>query len=215
MLEILIYTSTGIIIFSFICYFLIIIFGNKKVTDSDGFDITKDIISEYNSINVIESKNYLTVYNIKRKVIKLSTKCYYGNTISDISLALIEAGISVVDNNKNKYINLFRNMFSNLKILYIFPLITIFINNATYTLNDAKISLLFVGLFSFINYILYGIKNNACLWINDNISKIKEINKDNRDKIIKFINNILLFDKLILFGEMLMLFRFILILFEI
>ena len=124
--KLLFYSSSFLIIGSFIGYFLIIIFGNKKVTDDNGFDVIKDIISEYDSINVIESKSYFSIYNIKRKVIKLSTKCYYGNTISDISLSLMEAGISIIDSNKNKYINFFSMMFSNLKILYIFPLLSSF-----------------------------------------------------------------------------------------
>ena len=34
-----------------------ILFGNRKmVSDSTGFDVTKEIISEYNAINIIESK---------------------------------------------------------------------------------------------------------------------------------------------------------------
>ena len=30
------------------------------------------------TINIIESKNYFSIYNLKRKVIKLATKSYYG-----------------------------------------------------------------------------------------------------------------------------------------
>lgn len=215
MINILLYFSIGLIVFSFICYFLMILFGNKKITDSNGFDITKDMISEYNAINVIESKNYFSVYNIKRKVIKLSTKCYYGNNLSDISLSLIEAGISIVDNEKNKYIDLFRRVFNNLKILYIFPIIAIFINNATYSVSDAKVSIVFIILFGIISYMLYCIKSNACLCINDNIKKVKEINKDNRVMIINFINRILWLDKFIFLAELIMIIRCVLIILNI
>lgn len=215
MINILLYLSTGLILVGFIGYILLIMLGDKKVTDSDGFNITKDIISKYNTINIIESKNYFTMYNIKRKVIKLSSKCYYGNDISSISVALIEAGISVIDSDKNKYIDLFRNIFSNLKILYIFPIIAIFINHATYNISDAKVSMLFIIIFSVITYMFIDIKNQAYSWINDNIEKIKEINKDNRIKIFNFISKLIFVDKIIFFGELVMIIRMVAILLEI
>ena len=55
--------------------------NNKKITDNDGFNVTKDILSEYDSINIIENKSIFTVYNLKRKVIKIASKRYYGKHI--------------------------------------------------------------------------------------------------------------------------------------
>ena len=213
--NILLHISSLLIIGSFTLYFIFIILGNKKVTEENGFDITKDIISEYNSINIIESKSYFTIYNIKRKVIKLSTRCYYGNTISDISLSLIEAGISVVDSFKNKYIDIFRKIFSNLKILYIFPLVSLIINYSTYNISDAKVSLVFIILFTVVSYILIDIKSQACMWISDNIKKIKNINNNNFNKIINYINRLILLDKLIFFSELIMIIRCIAIMLEV
>ena len=212
MVEILLYVSSGLIILGYVLYLFIILIGRSKiVSDSDGFDVTKDIISEYDSINIIENNGYFTVYNIKRKVIKLATKCYYGKDISSVSLALTEAGISVVDNKKNKYIDFFRVIFNNLKLLYIFPLIALFINNSSFSVNDAKVSI-FIGLvLSFISYILIEIKNDSIDWVNNNLKKIKNINKDNRNKIISYMNRLILFDKFIYFGELIMVIRLVLI----
>ena len=51
------YVSTFLIFFSYICYSIMIFIGNKyKVSKDNGFDASKDIISEYNSINVIEER---------------------------------------------------------------------------------------------------------------------------------------------------------------
>lgn len=212
MVEILLYVSSGLIILGYVLYLFIILIGRSKiVSDSDGFDVTKDIISEYDSINIIENNGYFTVYNIKRKVIKLATKCYYGKDISSVSLALTEAGISVVDNKKNKYIDFFRVIFNNLKLLYIFPLIALFINNSSFSVNDAKVSI-FIGLvLSFISYILIEIKNDSIDWVNNNLKKIKNINKDNRNKIISYMNRLIFFDKFIYFGELIMVIRLVLI----
>ena len=216
MIEILLYVSSGLIILGYVLYLFIVLIGRSKiVSDSDGFDVTKDIISEYDSINIIENNGYFTVYNIKRKVIKLATKCYYGKDISSVSLALTEAGISVVDNKKNKYIDIFRVIFNNLKLLYIFPLIALFINNSSFSVNDAKVSI-FIGLvLSFISYILIEIKNDSIDWVSSNLKKIKNINKDNRNKIINFMNRLILFDKFIYFGELIMVIRLVLIMLEI
>ena len=216
MVEILLYISSGLIIFGYIIYlFLILIGRNKIVSDSDGFDVTKDIISEYDSINIIENNGYFTVYNIKRKVIKLATKCYYGKDISSVSLSLIEAGISVVDNKKNKYIEFFRIIFNNLKLLYIFPVLALFINNSSFNVSDAKISVFILVIFAFISYVLIDIKSDGIYWVSNNLKKIKNVNKVNRDKIISFMNRLMLFDKFIYLGELVMVIRLVLIMLEI
>lgn len=216
MLNILMYFSNVLIIISFIGYFIMIFIGRKiKVSKSNGFDITKEITSKYNSINVIESKSYFSIYNIKRKVIKLSSMCYYGDSLSSIALTLIEAGISIVDNSKNKYIEICRKIFSNLKILYLFPILAIFINSVTYTISDSKVSIIFIVIITFITYMLIDIKSNVNEWIRDNLRRIKDINKDNSIKIMNFINKILWLDKFIFLGELIMIVRFIMILLEI
>ena len=88
--EILLYISSGLIIIPFIVYFILILLNrNKQITKSDGFNITKDMLHEYDSINIIENKSYFTTYNIKRRVVRLASKNYYGNSLSDISIALI------------------------------------------------------------------------------------------------------------------------------
>lgn len=216
MLNILLYVSIGLVLFGYVLYFILILFGRfKEVSKNDGFDVAKDMISLYNNINIIESKGYFSIYNIKRRVVKLSSKCYYGKDLTAISLSLIEAGISVVDNNKNKYINFLRNVFNNLKLLYIFPIISLFISSSSFYVSDAKVSLIFLLLFTFIVYIILEIKGLAIEWINNNLDKIKEVNEGNKLKIIRFINKFLWCDKLIYYGHFIMIIRLILIMFEI
>ena len=66
----LFYLSNGLIILTFAIYILLFLVNQKKsITTSDGFSITKDILHEYDSINIIENKGYFTIYNIKRRVI--------------------------------------------------------------------------------------------------------------------------------------------------
>ena len=214
--DILLYTSIGLVFGGYILYFLMIFIGRmKNIGECNGFDVTKDIISEYDSINVIENRGYFTIYNIKRRVIKIATNSYYGKDLSSLSISLMEAGLSVVDNNKNKYINLIRVIFSNLKILYIFPLIGLFINNSSFNVSDAKIGVIFMLIFVFISYILLDVKGCACEFVSKNIVKIRDISKVNREKVVNFMDKLLLCDKIIYFGELLMVVRMVLLMFDI
>lgn len=215
MQNILLYVSTGIILFAYIGYLLLLWYGkSKEVSKSNGFDATKDILSEYDSINVIESSGYFTVYNLKRKVIKLATKCYYGKDLSSISLSLYEAGVSIVDSKKNKYIDIFRSILSNLKILYIFPIVALFISHSSFNQSDAKVSIIFLVVFLFFSYILIDIRNGACSFVNTHLGGIKDIQKNGCERVKWFMDKIVLFDKCIFFGELLMLTRLVFLLFS-
>lgn len=203
MIEILKYISSGLIIIPFICYLLnILINKGKKISDDDGFNITKDIIQEYDMINIIEEKGIDSNYNLKRGVIKLSSKCYYGNDLSHICIGLMEAGISVIDRKGNKYINIFKKIVSNLKILYIFPIVTVIINLITYTKGDAKIGLILVIISTLVIYMINSIVMDANDWVCNNIKKVKSVDNDGKDKIISYLNNIVNLNKIIFLGEL-------------
>lgn len=208
MINILTYISSGLIALGFILYFVLILLNRNKITNNDGFNVTKDILNEYDSINIIETKSIITTYNIKRNVIKLSSKCYYGNSISDIGISLMEAGISVVDNGKNKFISLIKMMISNLKCLYVLPLLAFIFNCLSLSILDAKVGIFILLIFSILSYMLINIKSDAISWINNKL-KIKE-----KLNVNKFLNKILLFDKLIFFGELVMIIKFVAIILE-
>ncbi len=211
----LMYISNGLIILTYLSYFIIILLGRRKaITESDGFNITKNIINEYNRINIILNNGSITLYNLKRNVIKIAKTCYYGNTLSDVSIPLIEAGNSLANSDNNNYIKIFKSVLSNLKLLYIFPLIAVFINSQTFTISDAKASIIFIAIFIIINYMLISIKNHGLYLIDKKISKIKDIKDVNKKIIINFIKKINNLDKLLFLGEFLIVFRCLIILFS-
>ena len=205
MVNVLLYISNGLIIISFIFYFLIILFNKKKITNSDGFNVTKDILNEYDSINIIETSSVFTTYNLKRKVIKISSKCYYGNSISDISIPLMEAGISVVS---NRFIDFIKKIISNLKCLYILPVVAVILNYVFSSTLDAKVGIFTLIIFSIISYMLINLRIEAVLWVSDKL-KIKE-----KNDVISFLNKILLLDKFIFLGELVMIIRFVAVILE-
>lgn len=201
--QILRYLSSGLILIPFICYFLnILINKSKKVSIDDGFNITKDIISEYDTINIIENTSSISYYNLKRKVIKLSSSTYYGNDLAHISIALLSAGISIVDKQKNKYIAILNKITNNLKLLYILPIATIIINFMTYTKEDTKIGIIIIIIGAVITYMLNNIIIESIEWIDKNLKKVKNIEKVNKDKIMTYHNSLLNLNNLIFIGEL-------------
>ena len=196
------YIVMGFILGGYLYYILIVLGNRNKISEESSFNIIKDLIHNYNSINVILNEGIFTIYNIKRRVIKLSNKCYYGKSLSDVGISLIEAGISVIDNNKDREINFFRRFFSNLKWLYVIPLVVIFIISEINTTEDGVILGFLIFISIYFMYMFINIKNKAYNWIVMNIDRIKQINKKDQMKVINFINKMMLCDKFIFWGEL-------------
>lgn len=196
------YIVMGFILGGYLYYILIVLGNRNKISEESSFNIIKDLIHNYNSINVILNEGIFTIYNIKRRVIKLSNKCYYGKSLSDVGISLIEAGISVIDNNKDREINFFRRFFSNLKWLYVIPLVVIFIISQINTTEDGVILGFLIFISIYFMYMFINIKNRAYYWIVMNIDRIKQINKKDQMKVINFINKMMLCDKFIFWGEL-------------
>lgn len=196
------YIVMGFILGGYLCYILIVLGNRNKISEESSFNIIKDLIHNYNSINVILNEGIFTIYNIKRRVIKLSNKCYYGRSLSDVGISLMEAGISVIDNNKDREINFFRRFFSNLKWLYVIPLVVIFIISQINTTEDGVILGFLIFISIYFMYMFINIKNRAYNWIVMNIDRIKQINKKDQMKVINFINKMMLCDKFIFWGEL-------------
>lgn len=196
------YIVMGFILGGYLYYVLIVLGNRNKISEESSFNIIKDLIHNYNSINVILNEGIFTIYNIKRRVIKLSNKCYYGNSLSDVGISLMEAGISVIDNNKDREINFFRGFFFNLKWLYVIPLVVIFIISQINTTEDGVILGFLIFISIYFMYMFINIKNRAYNWIVMNIDRIKQINKKDQMKVINFINKMMLCDKFIFWGEL-------------
>lgn len=215
MINILLYVSNGLILISLFFYLLLILINkNRKITNETGFDITKNITSEFDRINIIASNGKITYYNTKRKVIRLNNNCYYGNDVSSIAVSLVEAGISVIDDGKNKIINFFKIFFSNIKMVYLFSLVAIVVNIVSSTSTDAKVSLVIMTILIIFIYLYISILNDSYNWIYQNINKIKLLNKKNNLKVMQYINYIIIINKGIFLGELLIVIRMVAIILD-
>ena len=215
MINILLYVSNGLILISLFFYLLLILINkNRKITNETGFDITKNITSEFDRINIIASNGKITYYNPKRKVIRLNNNCYYGNDVSSIAVSLVEAGISVIDDGKNKIINFFKIFFSNIKMVYLFSLVAIVVNIVSSTSTDAKVSLVIMTILIIFIYLYISILNDSYNWIYQNINKVKLLNKKSNLKVMQHINYIIIINKGIFLGELLIVIRMVAIILD-
>ena len=104
LIQLLLLISILIII---IAYFRIILiyFKTRKIEidDINGFDIAKELTSNYDEINIVESNELnISKYNLKRKIIRLTKKDYEANNIFTLAKTSLLSGYSLINLDKNK-----------------------------------------------------------------------------------------------------------------
>lgn len=205
--NLFLYISSFITLSGFILYFVLILFNKKEISKVSGLDVICEILNDFTGINVLLNKGKFTYYDIKRKVVKLNSNCYYGKNLDSIGVGLIETGMLINDKRGNKIIDICRNVIPTLKILYVLPIIAIIINHMTYNVADSVLSLFVLLVFAVVCYIMIDFKT----WVLNYYLKKSFINRE----IINFIRYVLYCDWLFLIGEAMMIFRFIFIFFNI
>lgn len=201
--QILLYLPTTIIVICYITYIIgMIISKNKTISKEECSYIISDLLNK-DRINIIKGRNKISYYDLKRKVIKLSPNDYDATNLWAITNGVKEVGIS---NNKSKFKEIVSKILNNFLIFEFLGLISILLNNITYTISDAKIGIIAMLIILVIHYLYTVMYQEVYLWIEENISK--KI-KDNILKNIIFRINI---HKIINLSEFIILFRFFIIL---
>ncbi|MBQ9854495.1 MAG: zinc metallopeptidase [Bacilli bacterium] len=201
--QILLYLPTTIIVICYITYIIgMLISKNKNIGKEECSYIISDLLSK-DRINIIKGRNKISYYDLKRKVIKLSPNDYDATNLWAITNGIKEVGIS---NNKSKFKEIISKILNNFLIFELLGLISILLNNITYTISDAKIGIIAMLIILVIHYLYTVMYQEVYLWIEENISK--KI-KDNILKNLLFRINI---HKIINLSEFIILFRFFIIL---
>lgn len=127
---------------------------NIEVSDINGFDVAKEITTSYDEINIVKANDVKNSrYNVKRRVIRLSSKDYDGNNIYSLAIAAILAGYSLININKDKYFKFYSSIFSNIGYLSYSLIIGILVSLFTNTVGDAKIGLIILSIILLYQYI--------------------------------------------------------------
>ena len=151
-------------------------FKTKKIniTNINGFDLAKELTSNYDEINIIESKELnISKYNLKRRIIKLTNKDYNSNNISTLSKVTFLSGYSLLTLNKDKNILVLSKILSSIDYLNKSSLLALLISILTKTAGDAKIAIILLLIILSYQYL------------------INEINIASKDETIKPLKKLL------------------------
>lgn len=148
---------------------------NNKIDNYNGFDIAKEITSNYDEINIVSCNGLFSFYDVKRNVIRLNNKNYDGNSFIDISIGAMLAGISLVNSdNRNKFI------FKRVRVISLASLIMMFLSFLVNSIGDARIMMIITFgclLYLFMRYQMVSgaVSLIECNMDMDIYSKIKSI----------------------------------------
>ena len=148
---------------------------NNKIDNYNGFDIAKEITSNYDEINIVSCNGLFSFYDVKRNVIRLNNKNYDGNSFVDISIGAMLAGISLVNSdNRNKFI------FKRVRVISLASLIMMFLSFLVNSIGDARIMMVITFGCLLYLFMRYQMVSGAVSLIECNMdkniySKIKSI----------------------------------------
>ena len=148
---------------------------NNKIDNYNGFDIAKEITSNYDEINIVSCNDMFSMYDLKRNVIRLNNKNYEGNSFVDISIGAMLAGISLVNSdNRNKFI------FKRVRVISLASLIMMFLSFLVNSIGDARIMMIITFGCLLYLFMRYQMVSGAVSLIECNMdkniySKIKSI----------------------------------------
>ena len=199
--NILLIVSIILIIIPYILL-LITYLTNKKEKNITASENILKLLEDNNNINFVENKDsYFSHYNIKRKIIKLSSNTYDSKTYFSIALSSLLAVYSLIN---DKVINYLSYIIKKLKIITIIPIISIILSIYAHNIADCKIALVIIIIIAIIQYILNSLTYTS-------INNIKS--KDNN--INKILNIFLLNTKIYFIASLIQILRLVLIIIQI
>lgn len=122
--------------------------------DQSGFEMAKDICSDYDGIHVVESKEVsISRYQINRNVIRLTSRDYEGKSIFSLGIASLLAGYSLIRNDHNRYMDIYGKVFRSIDYVNKSSLVAIVISVLTNTVGDARIGAVLLGILLVYQYL--------------------------------------------------------------
>lgn len=161
--SLLLLVSIFLIAMSYMRIILIYLKTKKiKIDDMTSFDLAKELTSNYNEINIVESREVsISKYNLKRKIIRFTKTDYEANNIFNLSISSLLAGYSLVSLNKDKYLQLLSNIFHNIDYINKSSLLALLISIFTNNIGDAKIAILLLTIILIYQYLINEINSNS------------------------------------------------------
>ena len=190
-----------LIILGYLYLIILYVVNKNKKLDITAADQVENLLKGNDSINVIESKdNIFSSYNIKRKIVKLTTRMYESNSLFSVSVASLLSGYSLVN---NKLINYFSYVFREIKYFSYTGIITIIFSFMVSNIGDSKLLIVIFFLIAIYQYLINSFNSE----VMENIEVDKDINR--------VINNISRVNTIFFIGTLLEMLRLVVIIFNI
>lgn len=160
------------VMFSYLILIINKVMVTKKHVDNyTGFDIAKEVTTNYDVINIVSSSDIVSSeYDIKRNIIRLNSKNYDGNSYLDIAVSALLAGISLVNNESSSYFK-FSSIFKKIRSISLVPLVMVILSYFISNIGDAKIGIILFSLLLVYQYMRYQIVVSANEFIENNLDK--------------------------------------------
>ena len=186
--NILLLLSITILVISYIRIILIYFqTKNKKIKNKTGFDIAKEITSNYDEINIVESKEVnISKYNLKRKIIRLTNKNYEANNIFTLAITSCLSGYSLANINKDKYLQLLSNILLSIDYLDKSAIFSLIITLITINAGDAKIAIILLIIILIYQYIMIQIAHSSNHYATEELKKA--VSKKNYTEIEEILS---------------------------
>lgn len=183
---------------------------DKRVDNITGFDLAKELTSNYNEINIVESKEVnISKYNIKRRIIRFTRNNYEGNDIYTLSISALLAGYSLLNINKDKNLQLLGKILPSIDYLNKSSIIALLISLFTNKAGDAKIALIILIIILIYQYLINEINISSKEQTAKSLKKI--LKKDNYSLIEQVQNTFLTLNKISFITTLILIIREVLI----
>ena len=183
---------------------------NIKINDLTGFDLAKELTSNYDEINIVESNSInISKYNLKRRIIRFTNKDYNSNDIFTLTKSSFLSSYSLLHLNKDKNINLLSNILPNIDYLNKSSIPSLIISLLANSKGDAKIAIILLLIILVYQYLINEINNNSIELTNKDLNKI--LSKKDYLLVTKTRNTYLFLNKISFITTLILLLREILI----
>lgn len=183
---------------------------NIKINDLTGFDLAKELTSNYDEINIVESNSInISKYNLKRRIIRFTNKDYNLNDIFTLTKSSILSSYSLLHLNKDKNIHFLSNILPNIDYLNKSSWFSLIISLLISSKGDAKIAIILLLIILIYQYLINEINNNSIELTNKDLKKI--LSKENYSLVTKIQNIYLSLNKISFISTLILLLREILI----
>ena len=171
-------------------------------TEMSGFDMAKDITSNYQDINIVLASNlWISKYYLKRKVIRLSKKDYSSSDFFSLFVVSYLSCISLVE---NKYMSLLSKIFPSIDYINKSSIILMVLSCFLYTKSDARIGIVLGIIILIYQYFYLQIVNDVLFIAKDRIVYEKE-------KMLQKLQHLYVMNQLLFISSLIFLLRFIVI----